>query len=58
MTILQQLTASPAPLLAGLIATAPGGLRLAGGFDNRPTWDNKTGSGGFDNRPTWDNKSK
>jgi hypothetical protein len=26
-------------------------------FDNRPTWDNKTGGGGFDNRPTWDNKS-
>lgn len=26
-------------------------------FDNRPTWDNKTGGGGFDNRPTWDNQT-
>lgn len=29
-----------------------------GKFDNRTTWDNKTGGGGFDNRPTWDNWNK
>lgn len=58
MTLLQHLTASPAPLLTTLITTATGGSHLAGGFDNKPTWDNKTGGGGFDNRPTWDNKSK
>ena len=58
MTALQHLTASPAPLLAALIATVPGAEQLSGGFDNRPTWDNKTGGGGFDNRPTWDNKTK
>jgi hypothetical protein len=55
MTILQHLTASPDPLLATLIATAPEERCLTNGFDNRTTWDNKTGGGGFDNRPTWDN---
>ncbi|MFJ3856159.1 multiple cyclophane-containing RiPP AmcA [Streptomyces sp. NPDC090085] len=40
--------------MTGLIAlTAP--VKVAGPFDNRPTWDNPTPA--FDNRPTWDNWS-
>ncbi|MBB5152524.1 multiple cyclophane-containing RiPP AmcA [Saccharopolyspora phatthalungensis] len=27
-------------------------------WDNRDSWDNKTGGGGFDNRPGWDNWNK
>jgi hypothetical protein len=40
--------------LIGAVGTA--GSVAGNKFDNRPTWDNKTGGGGFDNRPTWDNK--
>lgn len=36
--------------LRRFLTPAPGTMT---GFDNRPTWDNRTG--GFDNRPTWDN---
>ncbi|MBB5871724.1 hypothetical protein F4553_005103 [Allocatelliglobosispora scoriae] len=40
----------------GITATTPVvGEPTAAKFDNRPTWDNKTGGGGFDKRPSWDN---
>ncbi|WP_083886751.1 multiple cyclophane-containing RiPP AmcA [Actinoalloteichus spitiensis] len=30
----------------------------SGKWDNRDSWDNKTGGGGWDNRPGWDNWDK
>lgn len=59
MTVLDFLINSDSPMVVGLLAETEtsGALHQASGFDNQPTWDNKTGGGGFDNRPTWDNWS-
>ncbi|PSK96873.1 hypothetical protein CLV63_110172 [Murinocardiopsis flavida] len=49
---LEQSTAVAALIELTGITTAP-----ASKFDNRDTWDNRSG-GGFDNRPSWDNWNK
>jgi hypothetical protein len=60
MTVLDLLIASDTPVVLDLLtgSEACGAVHQASGFDNQPTWDNKTGGGSFDNRPTWDNWSK
>ncbi|MEU2514297.1 multiple cyclophane-containing RiPP AmcA [Streptomyces syringium] len=62
MTLLEQLTATDAPVVRELIAGfgRPQGGPIHAKFDNRPTWDNwaKEPPVTFDNRPTWDNWNK
>lgn len=59
MTVLDLLSHSDAPVVLDLLTNgeACGAVHQASGFDNQPTWDNKSGGGGFDNRPSWDNWS-
>lgn len=59
MSPLATLIESEHPAVLTLIGAADTTLGpvLDGKFDNRPSWDNKTGGGGFDNRPTWDNRA-
>lgn len=56
MTTMNVLESTENMELAAMLYGLGRHLDISGKFDNRPTWDNKTGGGGFDNRPTWDNK--